>query len=152
MNPNPEDAGPNFENTPDQPASTFELSVRRIQIWTAILGAASSVAALAFWDARSSAGLLMGAILSAVNFHLLKRLAQSIGGGGEAGASGSSRAVGFGIRFLVLGAAMFVIMRILEVGPLPVLLGLLIPAGAVLVECVHLLAGALSSPKGTTPQ
>ena len=50
------------------------------------------------------------------------------------------------MRYLLIGAATFVIMKVLDVSALPVIGGLLVTAAAVLVEIVRQLVNPVGKP------
>jgi hypothetical protein len=84
---------------------------------------------------RGGLGCAIGGLGSVINLGLWKRLANAIGPTGDAPATGS--AMFLGMRYLLLGCAVFVIMKYLEVSLLAILAGLLSSVAAVLVEIVY---------------
>ena len=92
--------------------------------------------AAAFWLGwRGGFGFAIGSAIAVFNYHLWKRVAYAIGRPGARPKSAS--AVFLGARYLLLGIALFAIIKYLGVSPLALLAGLLVPAAAVLVEIVY---------------
>ncbi len=94
---------------------------------------------------RDAAGCAIGAVLSFINLKLWKRLANSTGSPGRSPAS----AVLLGLRYLLLGGVIFVIIKYFEVNLLAVLAGLLVSVAAVIVEILYELIFASSNPWNT---
>lgn len=80
-------------------------------------------------------GCAIGAVLSFVNLRLWKRVANSISGDGRVPGTGSPMLLG--MRYLLLGTLIFVIINYFEVSLLAVLAGLLVSVAAVLLEMVY---------------
>lgn len=133
------------EGPPDQPDSFFAHSLRRIEVWTVVLAVLGAIGVSVQFGWRPGVGLLLGAVLGGVNFYLFRRIARGIGSEAGAGRGRAGSAVAFGLRFVAIGVSIFVIMKILGIGPVPVLSGLLLPAGAVLIESIYLLIASLTN-------
>jgi hypothetical protein len=85
---------------------------------------------------RSALGFLCGAVISHFNFRLWKRIAGAVGEqGGKA--PRDAKAVILGLRYLLIGGAVFVIIKVLEVSVLAIVAGLLVTVAALLVELVR---------------
>jgi hypothetical protein len=80
-------------------------------------------------------GFALGAGAALVNYRLWKRFAHSIGGQGAPRRSGS--AVLMGLRYLLFGAVIFVIINYFGVSLAAVLTGLLVPVAAVILELLY---------------
>ena len=76
-------------------------------------------------------GFLLGACISYLSFWRWQRLVEAIGG-----APKRRSTVWMMVRFLVLVAAAYAIVKYLEVNPVAVFLGLLVSAAAVVVSIV----------------
>ena len=100
--------------------------IARNMLWLAAAGTLAGWAA-AGW--RWGAGFLLGAAISMVNYRGLKRLVESLGG--KVTGHGGFR---FVVRFLLLAAVAYVILRFSSINLLAVLLGLFVLIGAVFVE------------------
>ena len=100
---------------------------------TAGIGLAGTVSALARWGWRGGAGFFLGAALSYANFMLWIRMVKGIG---EPGAT-SRGAVFLGLRYLLVGVAVYVIIESSGVSVPALLVGLLVAVGAVITEIVY---------------
>ena len=112
----------------------YERALKRIRVLTLVVGAAGGIALLVTQGPRSGLAFCLGAALSVVNFQGISALAEMIGGTQRP----KLWAVLFiGLRYLVLGFAVYVIVRILRFAPVPVLGGLLAPFGAAVLEILY---------------
>ena len=116
-------------------AAPWAAAMGRLVKLVPILGGSGALAAFAFYGWRFAAGFLIGASIGWLNFHLLHRLVQALGPGG----SRPSTFTGFMLvgRYLMLGGAGFVIVKLLEINSLALLAGLFVPVAAVLVSILH---------------
>ncbi len=111
-----------------------EQALRRIRLLTIAVGITG---ATAFWFAqgpRPTAGFLMGAVLSVLNFQGLSMLAHAIGGSSK---PGPLAALLIALRYVLIACALYVIVRVLGFTPTPVLAGLLTSFGAVILEILY---------------
>lgn len=113
----------------------FERAVGRMKTAMAWLGAAGS--AVAWWMEGWSWGLgfLAGAAASLANFHWLHRLTASLGT--EMTEPRRRMVAYFALRYLLLGAVGYVIVRFFGLNLTAALLGLLVAAAAVLLEIFY---------------
>jgi hypothetical protein len=111
-----------------------DRALRRIRILTVALGLAGTVVVLVMYGARTAAGFLMGATLSVANFEGLSALAHAIGGSRR---PGPFSALLIGLRYVLIGCALYVIVRVLGFAPTVVLAGLLAAFGAVILEILY---------------
>ena len=113
-------------------AFDYDRAVARIarnMLWLAAAGAFAGWVA-AGW--RWAAGFLLGAAISMVNYRGLKHLVESMGGRTPGRSSiGGFR---FFIRFVLLAAVTYVILRFSTINVLAVLVGLFVLIGAVFIE------------------
>lgn len=110
----------------------FDRAAERIarnMVWLAAGGAALAWV-VAGW--RWSAGFLLGAAISFVNYRGLKRVVQGLGG--QEPGRRSFGALRFIIRFIVLGGAAYVILRFSSINVLAVLVGLFVLIVSVFIE------------------
>ena len=112
----------------------YELALRRIRVLTIVIG---GIGTLGFWAVdgfRPGFGFLLGALLSIVNFQGLAMLANALGGSRKPGLL-----AGFfiGLRYVLIGIALYVIVKLLGFAPVPVLSGLLAPFGAAVLEILY---------------
>ena len=104
----------------------------RIRWLTAGVGVAGSLAILVARGTEPAGGFLIGAGISFFNFLLLCKFAE--------GLSGSSKrfaVVVASLRYVLLAAVAYAIVRILGITPLPVLAGLLAAFAAVILEILY---------------
>jgi len=103
--------------------------IARNMLWIAALGA------LAAWGARGwrwGAGFLLGAAASLVNYLLLKRLVENLGGKPR-----RARGFGFAFRYLLVGAGAYVILRFTPISVMGVFAGLFVLIAAVFIETAY---------------
>ena len=114
----------------------YAESVRRMERNSYVIAAAGLVGVFIEAGWRSTLGFLCGAVIAHFNFGLWKRIAGSVGDQGPA-APGDAKAVVLGLRYLLIGGAVFVIIKLLGSCVLAVVAGLLVSVAAVLVELVR---------------
>lgn len=121
-------------------AARMERALARIRRLMALLAALGAVAMLAAKGAAWGAGFLAGALAAMLNFRWLEQVA-----GGLDPARGPRRlrwAMLFGLRYVLLGAVGYVIVKVFGFSGLAILAGLLVAAAAVLVELIYELVHA----------
>jgi hypothetical protein len=101
------------------------MRIARNMIWIAVLGVLTAWAARGW---RWGAGFLLGAAISWLNYWWLKRLVDSLGGKHRPGGWR------FVVRYILLAAGAYVILRFTPISILAVLLGLFVLIAAVFVE------------------
>lgn len=111
-----------------------DRALRRLRILTLAVGAAGSVGMLAWQGVRPAAGFLAGAVLSILNLEGLTRLAFAIEGSERPGPVAAAL---IALRYVVIGVALYVIVKILGFAPVAVLSGLLTAFGAALLEVLY---------------
>jgi len=107
--------------------------VHRVQLWQAVLGAAGLIA---WWFAEGipqAASFAAGAISSAASFWLLDRFTGAVTGKSTS-ATGLVMAV---FRLLVIGGALFVIMRSYSLQAVPAACGIAVTIVAITIEAVR---------------
>lgn len=115
--------------------SVFDRAVSRMQTVMLWLGAGGAIAALFLHGWKSSLGFLAGALASWVNFRWLHQLTASLG---AAQPHPRKRLVLFMMfRYLLLGLFGYVIVRVFGLNLVAALLGLFVPAAAVIVEIIY---------------
>jgi hypothetical protein len=115
-------------------ADFYERALRRIRLFTLAIGLTGTIAVLLAWGLRPAAGFLAGAGLSALNFRGLSMLANALGGTAK---PGPLAAVLIALRYLLIGLAIYVIVRFLGVTPVAVIAGLLTAFAAVILEILR---------------
>lgn len=116
-------------------AKFYDRALVRIMRVGMVLGGAGTVYALVRYGSRAGFGFLTGSLLSLFNFHSLRRIAEGLGAGAGAPLGGS--AVFFGLRYFMVGGAIYVIVKLLEISLMPVLAGLFVSAAAIIVEILY---------------
>lgn len=115
--------------------SFYARALSRIDIIAIALGCAAVSGLFILQGWRGALGCFIGAVLSFLNLRLWKRLANAIGDAGERPRGGSAALLG--LRYLLLGGVIFVIMKYFEVSLLAILAGLLTSVAAVIVEIIY---------------
>lgn len=109
--------------------------ILRMTIAAGLLGTAITVEKFGF---RNGAGFAVGALLSLFSFHTIRGVAYSLG------ADSNRRAAAFAalflMRYALIGGAIYVIVKYLEVSPMALLAGLFASIAAVLAEVLYELA------------
>ena len=116
---------------------TYERAARRIARFTLVIGSAGSVVALAIGGWRLAAGFLAGSAISWLNFRWLKRTVDRLDGSRK-----PRGAAGLAARYLLLGAAGYVIFRFARVSLPAVLAGVFVLTAAVFMEVAFEIAYA----------
>lgn len=116
-------------------AAPWLAAMARLVLLVPIIGGSAAIGALVFYGWRFSLGFFVGAAISWFNFHLLHKLVSALGPGGFR----PSSFTGFMLigRYLLLGAAGFAIVKLLEVNSLALLAGLFTPVVAVVVSIIY---------------
>ncbi|HLH41025.1 MAG TPA: ATP synthase subunit I [Bryobacteraceae bacterium] len=116
----------------------YDRAIARIRRLIAAIGLVGAAIAAVRFGLRSGCGFALGALLSYLSFHMIRGVAGSIG-------AAPTRRVGayaalFFMRYGLLGAAVYVIVKYLEVSPMALLAGLFASAAAVFAEILYELA------------
>lgn len=115
-----------------------DLSLQRMVRIGMALAVAGTVYTWIARDMRWALGFLAGAALSLVSFHTLRRLVEGLTPGTKIRVRGS--AVFFVGRYLIFGAAAYVIVKLLGISITPFLVGLFVSPAAVMLEILYELA------------
>ena len=111
----------------------FATAVARIGRWMAVLAAAGTLGLLVWRGWPWAGGFLLGAAASYLNFRWLKQVVEALGGAG--GKPPRARvAVVLGLRYLLLGAAGYVILNFSALSLAAALAGLFVAVAAVILE------------------
>jgi hypothetical protein len=119
----------------DVEAIRVERALTRIRRWMAVLAVAGTGAALWIEGPAWGAGFLAGALGAMANFRWLEQLAAGLDP--RRPARRLRWAMLFGLRYVLLGAAAYVIVKLFGFSGLAILAGLLVAAAAVLAELVY---------------
>jgi hypothetical protein len=110
----------------------YRRAVQRILRFMTVLACGGTLVALAWRGWRSGAGFAFGAAIAWINFLLLKRITDSLGGAPSKGSV--RRAVVLGSRYLILGGLAYAILRLTGINTLAAVTGLFVSLAAVLIE------------------
>jgi len=110
----------------------YDRALTRIFRFSVGLGIVGMIVTLLKYGPRTAAGFLAGSTISMLSFLGLSRMVASIG----SGSSGLATAL-FGFRLMLVGGAVYVIVKVLEVTPMAVLAGLFVTAAAVIIEILY---------------
>ena len=113
----------------------FDRALGRIRLAMLWLSIGGTLGAFALYSWRHGLGFLAGALASLVNFRWLHQLAGSLGEGGKQ----PQRRVMWllVLRYLLLGAAGYVIVKIVGLNLAAALAGLFVAVAAVIIEIVY---------------
>lgn len=122
--------------------AVFARAVDRIGYLILALGGTGAIAASVLGGFSAGGGFLLGAGASYLNFRWLKRLVDALGAAaGKPGKPPRARvAVFLGLRYLILGAGAYVILRGSALSLPAALAGLFVSAAAVMAEILFELA------------
>jgi|SRR5579871_80781 len=112
----------------------LDRALVRIQRLIAILSAAGFVAAAAYGGWKWAVGFVLGAAASWVNFRWLRKMVDSLGQVANGKPPKARVAVFLGLRYLLLAAAGYVILNYSKLSLAAGLIGLFVPAAAVILE------------------
>ena len=115
-----------------------QLALARIQKAIFAVGAGGAVVAFAARGWTWGAGFALGALFSWLNYRWLKQAAYALGTPDPP----KRVAVFWGLRYLLLGGASYVILRFSNISITAVLLGLFVSVAAVIIEIIIQLAYA----------
>ncbi len=148
--PEPDDAEDAFDLTPVDPKVERFLgaAVSRIRHTMLILGAIATLIAWSIWGWRIAAGVLLGCVVSYVNFHWLERalnsLAERITAAGSK-VSSTGTVFRFLLRYAFIGLGAYVIFKGSADSLYGFLGGLSLTVAAVLCEAAYEAYAALRS-------
>jgi hypothetical protein len=114
--------------------SFYEGALRRIRVLTGVVAVGGAAVVLVRDGIRPASGFLLGSALSFLNFQAVSSLAHAMGGSTRPGAVA---AVLIALRYVLIGAALYVIISLLGYTPAAVLWGLLAAFGAVILEVLY---------------
>jgi hypothetical protein len=98
----------------------------------AVIAAVGTCVMLAAKGWHWGAGFLLGALISGLNYRWLRKLVESLGGGGQP----RNRSVVLGFRYLILGGGAYVILKLSPISLTAVLAGVFVLTAAVFVEII----------------
>jgi hypothetical protein len=110
------------------------ILVRIVRI-AAVLGIVGTIVVWVRLGIGIAAGFLVGAVLSILNFHGLKRVVEGLSETKQAGMRGTPMFWAF--RYFLLAAIGYVIVKYLGISLMPILAGLFVAAAAIIVEILY---------------
>jgi len=111
---------------------------RRLVTIMAALGVAGTITAAIWFDWLTAATFLVGSVIATLNFHWLKRTIEAMGGRLPSRARAAWGVVlRFLLRYVLIAAAAYVILKSTTSIPYGFFAGLAIPAGAIMIEAVY---------------
>jgi hypothetical protein len=113
----------------------YERAIARIFRLTIVAGLAGMAVTALKFGIRNGAGFAVGALLSLFAFRTIRGFASAIGG--DSNPRASLFAALFLLRYALIGGAIYVIVRYLEVSPMALLAGLFASIAAVLAEVLY---------------
>ncbi|MBL8227845.1 MAG: hypothetical protein JNL98_05190 [Bryobacterales bacterium] len=116
----------------------FDLDRVMVRVWRFlwILAAAGAIVVSGWLGMGAGSSFLFGAVISAISLHLTHRLVMSIGKpAGSQPATGKS--VLLGMRWLLIAGFFYVMMKFLGLHISAALCGMLVAAGAAILEILY---------------
>jgi hypothetical protein len=122
-----------MRNEHEMTVDFYEQALRRVRFLAGAVGLSGTIVTLLAYDLRTAIGFMLGSALSILNFRGLSMLVNVIGGAKP----GAFAAVLIALRYLLIGCAIYVIVRFLGVTPGAVVWGLLAAFAAVILEILY---------------
>ena len=117
----------------------IEFSYARARRFAWIVAAAGAVASLFAGGLKDAAGFGVGAAISLVSMHSWMQLSEALGGEATGGPKRSVAfsAVFMALRYLIIGAVVYAIVKLLGSSPVAMITGLLASFAAVVLELLY---------------
>ena len=112
----------------------YHRALRRVRRFAVLVAVTGGITLLFAQGPRTAAGFLMGAALSILNFRGLAMLVNVLGGSPK---PGPLAALFIALRYLLIGCALYGIVKFLGVTPAAVVWGLLAVFAAVILEILY---------------
>jgi hypothetical protein len=112
-------------------------AVARMHLSMAAMSAAGLLIVLLWWGWRAGLGFALGAAASWINFRWLKKFVDSLGQAAAGKRLKNRTAVLLGLRYILLAAAGYGILRFSEISLTAALVGLFVSALAVILEILY---------------
>ncbi|HXI44264.1 MAG TPA: ATP synthase subunit I [Bryobacteraceae bacterium] len=109
-------------------------AIRRIQLMIVFLSAAGALVTIVYGGWRWGFGFILGAAAGYLNFRWLKKLVDSLGEAAHGKPPRARVAIFLGLRYLLLAAGGYVILNFSTLSLAAALIGLFVPAAAVVLE------------------
>jgi hypothetical protein len=120
----------------------FGRALRRLHWMIAVLSFSGASSAAVYGGWPWAAGFVLGAAASYLNFRWLTQLVNALGQAAQSKPPKKRVAVLLGLRYLLLGAAGYVILNFSALSLAAALFGLFVPVAAVILEILFELAYA----------
>lgn len=118
----------------DRDQAVLSRALARIDVLIPILTIAGLIAAAIRGGWKWAVGFLLGAAASWINFRWLKQMVDALGQAATGRPPKTRVAVFLGLRYLLLAAAGYVILNYSKLSVAAGLIGLFVPAAAVILE------------------
>jgi hypothetical protein len=112
----------------------LDRAVRRILSLTLALIVLGSAVCFIVRGWRGGCGFLLGGLISYLNFRWIKRTVYALGDVAGGSPPRARVAIFLGLRYLLLGAGAYAILKFSEISLNAALVGLFVPAAAVILE------------------
>jgi len=125
---------------------SIEAVYERLNFSIFVLLLAGLLTFFSFREWKMTGGFLIGGVIGVFNFLVLKRTVTAVGEvvvEGKATPSVKRQVVKFFFRYVLLAAVLYVIFKSSAVSVYGLFMGLFLPVGAILIEAVYELYGAL---------
>jgi hypothetical protein len=109
----------------------------RMILFMAVMSIGGALVLLVWQGWRWGLGFALGAVASWLNFRWLKKLVDSLGQAAAGRRLKNRTAVLLGLRYLLLAAAGYAILRFSEISLTAALVGLFVSAAAVIIEILY---------------
>ena len=120
----------------------LERALARVSGLAAALTGLGGAVYFVFGGWRGGCGFLLGGLIAYLNFRWVRRTVYALGEAPDGKPPRASLAVFLGLRYLLLGAAAYAILKFSEISLSAALAGLFAPAAAVILEIlIELYAG-----------
>ncbi len=115
----------------------YTAVVRRIRQIYVVLAVAGTIGFGAQGNRRNAASFLAGAGVAGLSFWLLKRLVDDVGAALEGRQPRGASMIVHAFRLLLLGGALFAILRVYGASPNSLCVGLLVPVVSITLEALY---------------
>src|SRR5579872_2620375 len=112
----------------------LERALRRVSRLAAALTGLGAAVYFVFGGWRGGCGFLLGGLIAHLNFRWVRRTVYALGEVSTGKPPRAGLAVFLGLRYLLLGAAAYAILKFSEISLSAALAGLFAPAAAVILE------------------
>jgi hypothetical protein len=115
----------------------YGRALARIQYLMMVLGSVGLAAAAIYGGWRWSAGYLLGAVASYVNFRWLKQIVSALSDAAASKPPSTRVAVNLGLRYLLLGIGAYAILNFSTLSLAAAFAGLFVSVAAVILEILY---------------